>query len=466
MSTDVPQDAPGINFTETELAYVAQAYDRVRLAAGDMLITEGSPGDCAYIVLEGELEVLKASGDRQVLLNVVRRGEVVGEMALLQNRPRMASVRARTETVLIPVNQKQFNEVLDTCPTVTRAMLETVLSRERMTESRLREAEHMANWNALTAGVAHELNNPASAIRRATDQLRGAFEQFAQAQMQLSRLDLTADQRQIADSLLREIQERAANPAELGALECSDREDGVETWLEERGIERAWDLAPALVSLGCDLIRLEEWNTQFDSAQLPQWLAWVCAAFTAYCLLGEMAQASSHISEIVGVLKGYSYLDQAPVQTVDIHQGLDDTLLILHGRIGEGISVRREYAPDLPKIQAYGRELNQVWTSILDNAITALDGQGVITIRTRRDARREDWIAVEIEDNGPGIPPELQPVLFDPFYAAKGPGRSTALSLNFSYNVVVEKHRGEIQVDSAPGRTVFTVRLPVDFEAS
>jgi signal transduction histidine kinase len=465
MDADVPKDAPGINFTETELAYVAQAYDRVRLAAGEMLITEGTPGDCAYIVLEGELEVLKASGDRQVLLNVLRRGEIVGEMALLQNRPRMASVRARVETVLIPVNKRQFNEVLDTCPAVTRAMLDTVLQREQMTETRLRQAEHMANWNALTAGVAHELNNPASAIRRATDQLREAFEQFAQAQARLSRLNLTAEQRQIADDLFHEIQERAANPAELSALECSDREDEVEAWLEERGIERAWDLAPALVSLGCDLIRLEEWNAQFDGAQLPQWLAWVCAAFTAYCLLAEMAQASSHISETVGVLKGYSYLDQAPVQTVDVHQGLDNTLLILHGRIGEGVTVQREYAPDLPKIQAYGRELNQVWTAIIDNAITAVDGHGVITIRTRRDAGHDDWIAVDIEDDGPGIPPEVQPMLFDPFFTTKGPSESAALGLNFSYNVVVEKHRGEILVNSEPGRTVFTVRLPVDFEA-
>jgi signal transduction histidine kinase len=165
------------------------------------------------------------------------------------------------------------------------------------------------------------------------------------------------------------------------------------------------------------------------------------------------------------VLKGYSYLDQAPVQTVDVHLGLDNTLLILHGRIGDGISVQREYAPDLPKIQAYGRELNQVWTAIIDNAITAADGQGVITIRTRRDPGRDDWIAVDIEDDGPGIPPEVQPMLFDPFFTTKGPGSSTALGLNFSYNVVVEKHRGEILVVSEPGRTVFTVHLPVDFEA-
>lgn len=465
MNADVPRDAPGVNFTETELAYVAQAYDRVRLAAGETLITEGTPGDCAYIVLEGELEVLKTSGDRQVLLNVVRRGEVVGEMALLQNRPRMASVRARTETVLIPVNKKQFNEVLDTCPAVTRAMLETVLSRERITETRLRQAEHMANWNALTAGVAHELNNPASAIQRATDQLREAFEQLAQAQFALSRSNLTADQQRIADDLLREVQERAATPAELSALECNDREEEVEAWLEEHGIARAWDLAPALVSLGCDLIRLEEWNTQFDDGQLPLWVTWVCAAFTAYCVLAEMAQASSHISEIVGVLKGYSYLDQAPVQTVDVHQGLDNTLLVLHERIGDGITIRREYAPDLPKIQAYGRELNQVWTSILDNAITAVDGQGTITIRTRCDPEH-DRIAVEIEDSGPGISPEIRPMLFDPFFTAKGgSGRSTALSLNFSYNVVVEQHHGDILVDSEPGRTVFAVHLPVDFEA-
>lgn len=468
-------DQDVLNFTESELAYVAETYEKMHLVAGQELFAEGSDGDFAYIVLDGQLEVIKASGDRDILLNVVKRGEVVGEMALLENKPRMASVRARTDTELIPVNETQFNEVLNTCPAVARGMLSVVLSRARATEARLRQTQHMANWNALTAGVAHELNNPAAAINRGVEQLRSALDPFGAAQGQLGQMAFDAAQAAVVAQLRAEIQERAVDPAEPNALVCSDLEYEIETWLDERTIADAWTLSPVLVSMGFDVPRLEALSAGFDDDQFRGVLAWVCASFTAYGLLAEIAGASAHISGIVGVLKGYSYLDQAPVQMVNVTEGLDHTLLLLRRRMGDGITIRREFAPDLPRINAYGRELNQAWTNIIDNAITAVGGTGEIVIRARRDdaaisaasnggSASLDWIRIEIQDDGPGIPPDVMPVLFDPFFTTKSPGMGTGLGLNITYNIVVQKHRGEILVDSEPGRTVFTVRLPVDFE--
>lgn len=454
-----------INFSDTELAHIAGNYERVRLEPGDILFDEGTTGECAYIVLDGELEVLKTSGQRQVLLNVIGRGEVVGEMALLQNRPRMASIRARTETTLIGVNREQFNEVLDTYPEVTHKVLEVVLQRERMTEARIRQAQHMTNWNALTAGVAHELNNPAAAIQRGTGQFKEALDQFAGAQMRLGRLALNGAQQAMIDNLLDEIKQRAEHPAALSALLCSTREMEAEDWLDAHGVDRAWELAPVIGNMDWTTERLDDLLAVSGADILGEVVAWMCAAFTAYSLMAEVSGASAHISRIVNLLKGYAFLDQAPVQTLNVHEGLDNTLLILGGRLGDGVQVQRDYAPELPPIQGYGRELNQVWTNLIDNAITAVGDHGEITIRTSCTAERGGWITVEIEDNGCGIDAHIQPVLFEPFVTTKKPGQGTGLGLNICYNIVVEKQKGEITFDSVPGRTVFTVRLPVNFEA-
>jgi signal transduction histidine kinase len=244
----------------------------------------------------------------------------------------------------------------------------------------------------------------------------------------------------------------------LDPLLRSDREYELEEWLEAHGIDDGWDLAPILVNLDYETADMDAIAEVFDGSLLRTIVQWLGAISTVYSLVVEISQGAGRISDIVKALKSYSYLDQAPIQEVDIHEGLDNTLIILRSKTKEGIHIVREYAPDLPRVSAYGSELNQVWTNLIDNAIDAMDGDGQITIRTRR---ADNDVVVEIEDEGPGIPPEIQPKIFDPFFTTKGPGRGTGLGLNITYNIIVEKHRGAINVDSRPGRTVFQIRLPI-----
>jgi signal transduction histidine kinase len=463
MTLHAAQPAPTINFSDSELSHVAENYPHMRLRAGELLFEEGSPSECAYIVLDGELEVLKKTEDRHVLLGVVGKGELIGEMSLLQNRPRTATMRARTDAVVVAVDGQQFKDVLTTCPVISYGVLETVIARMSSNEVRMRQSNAMAHWNEITAGIAHELNNPAAAIKRGVDQMRSALDQFAAAQQAFARLDYTPEQRGVLSELLAETQTRAQNPPHLDALTRSDREYEIETWLDGFGIADAWTLSETLINLDVSAADLDQLTGMFTPADLRPGLELICAMYSAYSLVAAVSASAAHISGIVDALKGYSYLDQAPVQAVDLIDGLDKTLLVLHHLITETLIIQREYAPDLPEIQGYGRELNQVWTNIVTNAIQALNSKGAIIIRAYLDAQ-PGWVAVEIEDNGPGIAPEHFPKLFDPFFTTKAPGKGTGLGLNISYNIVVERHKGEILVESRPGRTVFTVRLPINFE--
>jgi signal transduction histidine kinase len=254
-------------------------------------------------------------------------------------------------------------------------------------------------------------------------------------------------------------------PPELDALTRSDREYELEEWLEDNGVEDAWEYAPALVNLNFSEDELEELLNQFEPQKLAIVLRWLDNAYNTYSLFAEMNQGATRISGIVKALKTYSYLDQAPVQMVDVHRGIDDTLLILNHKLKSGPSVRREYDPDVPKINGYGSELNQVWTNILDNAIDALKdmpaGEGLITISSQVQG---DWVILEFEDNGPGIPADIQSRVFEPIFTTKPPGVGTGMGLDISYNIVVNKHRGDIKLESEPGRTRFQIWLPFDFE--
>ena len=447
---------------DEDLKHLCRLVEEVRISAGEELFAEGSPGDRAYVIRSGELEILKRSGGREVLLAVRKGGEVIGEMALQEESPRTATVRARTDGVLLAIDKEQLDRLLSNSVSAARAMFYTSLRRLRETEAMLRQSEKMAQLGTLTAGVAHELNNSAAAVKRGADQLLDAVSEYLKAQSQLGVCAFSGTQQNTLKDLTRHAKDQAGRPPELDTLARSDREHDLEDWLEERGVTDGWELTPALVDLDYDTEKLAGLAERFAAENLPAVISWLNATYTVHILLTEIGQGAGRISEIVKALKSYSYLDQAPVQTIDVHEGLDNTLMILRNKLRNGISVRREYAPDLPKIQAYGSELNQVWTNFIDNAADALEEQGQITIRTRPE---REGVMVEIEDNGPGIPPEVQPRIFDSFFTTKPPGQGTGLGLDISYNIVANKHRGDIKVLSEPGSTRFQVWLPVNFEA-
>jgi signal transduction histidine kinase len=447
------------DLSDSDLKHLCQLVEEVRLAAGEMLFEEGSHGEQAYIVKEGQLEVLKSSDGREVLLYVVESEDLIGEMALLEHMPRMASIRARSDSLLYAIHQEQFDHLLDNSPAALRTMFQTVLARYRDARNTLLQSEKMVQLGTLAAGVAHELNNPAAAVKRGTDQLHDALSEFGNLYVKIGRLTFSAEQRVELDSLAGEIQKRAAVPVELNALLRSDREFELESWLEQQNVDNAWELAPTLVDLNYDIGQLTVLAKQFSVVQLPMVIGWLSAIHSVYNLLAEIGQGAARMSGIIKALTSYSYLDQAPVQAVDIHQGLDNTLLIVQHKLKKGISVRREYRADLPQVEAYGSELNQVWTNLIANAADALNGQGEIVLRTGLEG---DWVVVEIEDNGPGVPPEIQSRIFDPFFTTKAPGDGTGLGLDISYKIIVHKHRGDIRLFSEPGQTCFQVRLPLN----
>ena len=374
----------------------------------------------------------------------------------------MASVRARGPATLMAVRKEQLDHLLTTSLPATRAMFYAVLARWRATESMLRQGEKMAQLGTLTAGVAHELNNPAAAVKRSSDQIAQAVERYASAQAALANAGLSGSQRQAIDAEAARASAIAARPPDLDGLTRSDREFAVEGWLQAHGVIEPWELSPSLVSAGCEPEKLDTLTAQLTPAQVPAAMDFIASSYAVHGLLAEIGHGAGRISEIVKALKSYSYLDQAPVQEVDVHEGIDDTLLILGGKLGSGINsgikVRREYAEGLPRIPAYGSELNQVWTNLIDNAADALDGQGTIVLRTRAE---DNWVVVEVEDDGTSIAPEVLSRVFDAFFTTKPPGKGTGMGLDITYNIVVYKHRGDIQVTSEPGKTVFTVRLPV-----
>jgi signal transduction histidine kinase len=446
------------NLSEGDFEMICGMVEEVHLAPGEELFAEGSPGDRAYIIESGELEIYKESEGREMLLAARGKGEVIGEMSLLENMPRTASVRASLPTALLALSQDRFDLLLDTSPTAARQMLNIVLTRWRNTQIMLQQREQLAQLGTLTAGVAHELNNPAAAAKRGSSQLEEALDEMSRAYSRLSGLALSQAQLALIDKYAERAREAAPHPPRLDTLTRSDREYELENWLEGRGIEQGWEYAPVLVNLSLAPGDLGPVTATFSPGDLPVFLDWLCAFYTVRSLLGEIGEGVSRISAIVKALKTYSYLDQAPVQDVDVHEGLDNTLVILHHKLTDEITVRRDYDLGLPHVEAYGSELNQVWTNILDNAIDALDGEGQITIRTRQEAGS---VVVEIEDNGPGIPPEVLPRIFDPFFTTKPVGSGTGLGLAISYNNVVVRHRGDIQVRSQPGQTVFEVHLPI-----
>jgi len=444
---------------DNDLEDLAAAITLQHLEKGEMLFEEGDQGDVMYLIDSGEIEILKSSAQRQVLLNVLNPGDVVGEMALLDESPRMAGARAGSPTTLLAISKATFDDLLDQSPSAARSMFDIVISRLRSTEGLLRQSERMAQLGTLTAGVAHELNNPAAAVKRGAPQLTAAFESYSLAQRETGGLALSPQQEESLTALLAEVAELALNPPDIDPLDRSDLEYELQSWLEARNVTDAWQIGPDLVSAGFTQAKLESIEESFGTEAAPAVAILASKSAGVSGLLEEIGQASGQISNIVGSLKTYSYLDQAPVQTIDVSEGVDSSLLMLRGKLKQGITVHREYDENVPSIQAYGSELNQVWTNIIDNAADALGGNGELTVRIYSS---DIDVIIELEDNGPGIPEEIQHRIFDSFFTTKEPGKGTGLGLDITYNIIVHKHRGNITVFSEPGRTCFQITLPIE----
>jgi len=448
------------NLPDDDLERLCSIVSEENISAGKMLFSEGELGDQAYVIMSGEIDILKDSSGQKVLLATRHTGEVIGEMSLFNQTTRVASGLARTNCTLLSISHDNLDHLLNTSPSAAKVMLTTIANRLADTELILRQSEKMAQLGTLTAGIAHELNNPASAAQRAAEHLQTSITSIQEIYHHFHQLRFTDSQWQMISELQDSVWQYATNPIILNTLERSDQEEILENWLEDHYIDNGWEYASIMTNMEYQTTDLEELERHFSNEQFPVLLLWLSTLFTLFSVLDEIRKGTSHIGQIVKALKTYSYLDQAPVQWIDVHESIENTLIVLRSKLSSGITVERQYAEDLPKIMAYASELNQVWTNLIDNAVDAMDDQGTLTIRTKRE---DDWIFVEFEDTGPGILEEIQSKLFSPFFTTKPVGKGTGLGLNISFNIV-KKNKGEIKVFSQPGKTCFSVCLPINFE--
>jgi signal transduction histidine kinase len=426
------------------LDQVCKESEQISVEKETTIIEEDSLSEDMFVIVEGDLRVTKRGTDREVVLATLGPGEVVGEIALLDNAPRTASVTTVTPATLIRIPANAFEELIQDSR-VVRRMFRTVTSRLRGIEDTLRHEERMAALGRMAAQLMHELNNPAAAVGRSMARAEEVYVALGDATILLSGID----------QLLNRPIPTTAKPDSIDPLTRSDLEDGVTTWLESLGVADAAELAPALVADGWTLGLLEETTEGLDRDTASKFTRWLGLRVLASQLIEEVRIAAGRISELVRVVKNYSYLDQGPVQHVVPTEGIRDTLILLKHKL-RGIETVLDIEPELPAIEASGRDLNQVWTNLIDNAADAMSGSGTLTIKA---ARENGAVVVRISDTGPGIDSEVRRRIFDPFFTTKAPGQGTGLGLH-TVHTIVTRTGGEITVDSGSSGTTFTLSFP------
>ena len=423
------------------------------LQTGDLLFDERSVVDSFYVVLEGEVEISRLDGAEEIPVLNHGPGEFTGGLVMLTGRTSIHRARATAPGRVLEIDSETFRRLPVEVPDVADMFISGLARRMRYTQRAYRQQEKLAALGKLSAGLTHELNNPAAAAKRASEELGGAI---LEAQLTAIGHDerFSALEREALVALQRET---AAGSADvLDPLSLCDAEDELTDWLGDHGCEEPWDLAPALAEAGVDKDRLEAMAEAFDEASLACGLEWLAGTLDLVGLAGEIETSVGRISHLVGTMKEYTYMDRAVVGEVDVISGLQNTLTILEPRLKD-VSLVREYEKDLPGLPGRGGELNEVWTNLIDNAIDAVDGRGSIIVRAYVEGAR---VVVEVVDDGPGIPRAAQVHLFEPFYTTKDIGSGTGLGLAIVRRIVTD-HAGEVFVRSEPGETCFTVRLPL-----
>jgi signal transduction histidine kinase len=393
-------------------------------------------------------------------LFIARGGDVTGRLPYSRMTTYMGTGRAVAPTRVAKFPRTLFPEMLQRMPVLAERLVGMMTDRVRETTRMEQQREKLASLGKLSAGLAHELNNPAAAAKRAAGALRETREALRCAYLRLDKRELTPAQRETIAEFERQVNERAVAiaPDSIDALERSDREDSLSSWLSNHGVPDSWKITGTLVEAGIATEDLEKVVAEIGVDALGDTVNRIALAIAASRLVAEIEHSTTRISELVRAIKEYSYMDQAPEQEIDIHDGIESTLTILSHKLKKnGIKVAREYDRSLPRICAFASELNQVWTNLIDNAADAMNAGGELRIHS---AREPSNALLEIADTGTGIAPEIQPHIFDPFFTTKGVGEGSGLGLE-TVRRIVRKHRGDIRLESKPGRTVFQVRLPL-----
>ncbi|MGA2337335.1 MAG: ATP-binding protein [Terriglobales bacterium] len=439
---------------EDQIAWFITQAQELRYKAGDTYLRQGTPADAMFVILEGQLELHGEMSGETVAFSLTA-GDVTGVLPFSRMKQFTLNGRAVTDSRILRFPAALFPDLVQKMPELAKRLVGLMADRIRETTRIEQQRDRLAALGKLSAGLAHELNNPASAAKRAAGQLRDILKKIKDASLELGRRDLTSAQKAEIEKLETSFIQSDQPPPD--ALTASDLEEQVDSLLRSHGQNDLWQLAADLARKNIKPEALESLFAALDAGTARAALVRIAASVEVANLLNEIESSTSRISDLVRAIKEYTYMDQAPVQNVDIVKSLETTLTILHHKLKGGVVVQRDYQRIPFLVNSFGSELNQVWTNLIDNAIDAMGGKGELRVRTYRDDR---CVVVEIGDNGPGISPEVKPHIFEPFFTTKGVGEGTGLGLD-TVQRIVKKHRGNIQVTSKPGDTRFQVWLPL-----
>jgi signal transduction histidine kinase len=442
-------DLPG-----DQIVWFLSQTQEVNLKAGEVYARQGDPPEAMFVLLEGQFEWRGDFGGEVVVI-AGKVGDVTGALPFSRMKQFMVTGRTLTDARILRFPASLFPDLIQKMPELAKRLVGVMSDRIREATRLEQQRDRLAGLGKLSAGLAHELNNPASAAKRAAAQLRSTLKRIKDASPELGRRELTPTQKSEIEKLEASFTQSDEPPP--GALTVSDLEDQIDSLLRSHGQNDLWQLAAELAQRGIKPEALESLFENLDAGTARAALVRIAASIEIASLLNEIESSTSRISDLVGAIKQYTFMDQSPVQNVDVVKSLETTLTILNHKLKRGVTVQRDYQPIPLLVDSFGSELNQVWTNLIDNAIDAMNGKGELRVRTFRD---NGCVVVEIGDDGPGISAEVRSHIFEPFYTTKGVGEGTGLGLD-TVQRIVKKHRGNVQVNSKPGDTRFQVWLPL-----